>query len=358
MGIGLLKPEIIETSDFVGLSQKDWNSLRQMSDKQGVSAIVFDGLSQLVNSHGRTSICPNIDYGWWQQFILEWIGITEKTEQRNLQQLKVMEDLADKWTSGGCRVMVFKGQANAIMYPKAFYRSPGDIDCYLFENYAYGNEIARKEGAYVDEGWYKHSQIQYKSETFENHRFFVHTRDGKRGKRLEAELEEALKDSHSAFQSLSKNVIISPPQWTAMFLTYHACAHFVSEGLRLKQVLDWAMFLQKYQGEIDWDKYNAFCERNHLKKFADAITELCANYLGVKILFDNIGMHSSYTEKIIKDILYSDDYVYSSGVGVWMCRWLVVKNLFKYRWKYEEIYEESIWVQLWYYIKGCLFHTE
>ena len=85
--------------------------------------------------------------------------------------------------------MVMKGQANSLMYPHPEHRSPGDIDCYLFENYQLGNIIAKKEGAIVDEGWYKHSQISYKGELFENHLFFVHTREGKRSKRLQKELE-------------------------------------------------------------------------------------------------------------------------------------------------------------------------
>ena len=132
--------------------------------------------------------------------------------------------------------MVFKGQASGTMYPQPQHRSPGDIDCYLFEDYVRGNDIAREAGAKVDEGWYKHSQILYKGEMFENHQFFVHTRDGKRGKRLEKELEEALKVDKTQFLPLTTNTILPPTQWTAMFLTYHAFAHFISEGLRLGDV--------------------------------------------------------------------------------------------------------------------------
>lgn len=62
-----------------------------------------------------------------------------------------MNDLAGKWKQQGCRVMVMKGQANGVFYPKSDHRNPRDIDCYLFENYARGNDIARQEGANVDE---------------------------------------------------------------------------------------------------------------------------------------------------------------------------------------------------------------
>lgn len=350
------------TQSFCELSQKDWTCIRDMSEKQGVLAIVMDGLSLLVEKYGKNGMAPNIDCGWWQMYVLESTGAMLQTEQSNSLQLQVMESLASKWAKKGCKVMVFKGQASATMYPKPEHRSPGDIDCYLFENYAKGNEIAREVGADVDEGWYKHSQIFYQGETFENHQYFVHTRDGKRGKRLQNKLVEGLRVHDSWFNDeravLTRYTYIPPVQWTAMFLAYHACAHFVSEGLRLKQLLDWAMLLEKHQNEVDWKRFYEFSEQCHLKRFADAATTICVKYLGVKVLNPDIATDSPYADKILDSALYDDDYVFGSGEGSWHNRWHLVKNLFRYRWKYEDIYEESVWRQLWFYVSGYLFHTE
>lgn len=354
----------VQPESFCEMSQEDWRRIREMADKQGVSAIMMDGLSLLVDKYGKEGIAPNIDSGWWQMYVLEGMGAMLQTEKRNSQQLKVMESLASKWMEKGCRVMVFKGQASATMYPKPEHRSPGDIDCYLFDDYARGNEIAREVGADVDEGWYKHSQIFYQGETFENHQYIVHTRDGKRGKRLQKELADELVKVNDEglevkeFLPLTKSSVIPPVQWTAMFLTYHACAHFVSEGLRLKQLLDWAMLLEKHQNDVDWKQFYDFCERCHLKRFADAATTICLKYLGVKVLNPDIVTNSPYADKILDSALYDDDYVFGSGEGSWHNRWHLVKNLFRYRWKYEEIYEESVWRQLWFYATGYLFHTE
>ena len=356
----------IETEDvsranaqsFCELSQKDWDDVRSMAEKQGVPAIVMDGLSRLVEKYGKDGIAPNIDSDWWQMYVLEGTGVMLQTEQSNSQQLQVMESLASKWAEKGCKVMVFKGQASATMYPKPEHRSPGDIDCYLFENYAKGNEIAREDEADVDEGWYKHSQIFYQGETFENHQFFVHTRDGKRGKRLQKALEDELTRESQKFLPITSSTLLPPVQWVAMFLTYHALAHFVSEGLRLKQLLDWAMLLEKHQDDVNWKRFYEFCDRCHLKRFADAATAICVNYLGVKVLNPDIAMDSPYADKILDSALYDDDYVFGSGEGIWHNRWHLVKNLFRYRWKYEDIYEESVWCQLWFYASGYLFHTE
>ena len=355
----------VDTKSFCELTQKDWEDIGTLSEKQGVSAIVIDGLNYLVNKYGKDGIAPNIDRNWWQIYVLEGTGALLQIEQGNSQQIQVMNMLASRWTEKGCMVMVFKGQASATLYPKPEHRSPGDIDCYLFEDYAKGNDIAREVGADVDESWYKHSQIFYHGETFENHQYFVHTRDGKRGKRLQKELMENLhsnlkENSHqtSSFCHLTSSVMLPPVQWVAMFLTYHACAHFVSEGLKIKQLLDWAMLLEKHQNDIDWKSFYAFCERYHLKRFADAATAICVKYLGVKIMNPDIITSSPFAEKILDSALYDDDYVFGSGEGSWHNRWHLVKNLFRYRWKYEDIYEESVWRQLWFYASGYLFHTE
>ena len=360
VGIETEEASAVETKVFCELTQKDWEGIQIMADKQGVSAIVMDGLGLLVDKYGKEGIAPKIDSEWWQMYVFEGTGAMLQTEQSNGQQLKVMDELASQWSEEGCKVMVFKGQASATMYPKPEHRSPGDIDCYLFEDYAKSNDIARKMGADVDEGWYKHSQIHYKGEMFENHQFFVHTRDGKRGKRLQKELSDELTQKPQKYLPFTSSTLLPPVQWNAMFLTYHACAHFVSEGLRLKQLLDWAMLLEKHQDDVDWKRFYAFCERCHLKRFADAATTICVKYLNVN-LNDNLNgcyKGSPFAEKILDSALYDDDYVFGSGEGSWHNRWHLVKNLFRYRWKYEEIYEESVWRQLWFYASGYLFHTE
>lgn len=337
---------------IASLCGREWTQLGVLAEKQGVLGIVMDGIERCHTDY--TDSTANLPL----ELKLEWIGETLQIEQSNQQQIAVMNDLAEKWSQKGCRVMVMKGQANGAFYPRPNHRSPGDIDCYLFDDYAKGNVIARQVGADVDESWYKHSVINYKRETFENHQYFVHTRDGKRGKRLNQELVDAVIGERFTVME-GTNVLMPPVQWNAMFLTYHACSHFVSEGLRLKQILDWAMFLKSHQNDVNWPEFYAFCERNHLRRFADAMTAIAVNYLGIKVTQNSqITTESPYAEKILHNTLYEDDYVFSSGESGWKNRWHIVTNLFKYRWKYKDVYEMSIYKQLWFYITGFIFKTE
>lgn len=354
LGLAITTTEEENLSVFIVLTADKWVRIGDLARKQGVLGIMLDGVDKLETTR----------YGLTRELTaaqkLEWIGEVLQIEQRNCQQIVVMNDLAGKWKQQGSRVMVMKGQANGVFYPKPKHRNPGDIDCYLFENYARGNEIARQEGANVDESWYKHSVINYKDETFENHQYFVHTRDGKRGKRLNEELVEQLKDKSGEIRVIPGTVVEMPSvQWTALFLTYHACAHFVSEGLRMKQMLDWVMFLKVHQSDVNWGAFYAFCDRNHLRVFADAMNTIAVKYFGIKVKNESSGFKESpYADKIMHSALHDEDYVFNSGKSSWANRLHLVKNMFHYRWKYKEIYQTSVWQQLWWYASGYLFKTE
>ncbi len=303
IGLETEKPSDSSLKAVAGIKMEEWQVLLNLSETQGVSSIVFDGIHKLCSKYGAEQVSASTIFEKWQEFILDWSSKMLYMEQNNQHQVFVLNDMAEKWKEEGCRVMVMKGQANALLYPHPNHRSPGDIDCYLFENYSKGNDIARKNGIKVNEGWYKHSVFDYKAETFENHQFFVHTREGSRSKLLEKELEEALVVNE--WNTFPHSVVLLPPvQWNAMFLTYHACAHFLSEGLRLKQILDWALFLKKYQNDIDWSAFYRFCDRHHLRCFTDAVTAICVEYLGLRITNHDISTFSPYREKILQSVFF------------------------------------------------------
>lgn len=351
LGLGNSTPEKENLSHFIMMPADQWARLGEKAMAQGALGIVLDGVECLE----ATPCGPTRELSTQEK--LEWIGQVLQIEQGNHQQIKVMAQVADKMAAEEIKMMVFKGQVNGLLYPNPSHRSPGDIDCYLFGDYSKGNDILRQQGAKVDEGWYKHSQISYNDELIENHLFFVHTREGKRSKRLQKELEQALQVKEWSTFPESK-VLLPPVQWNAMFLTYHACAHFLSEGLRLKQILDWTMFLKKEQNNVDWKAFYEYCDRYHFRRFVDAMTAISIKYLGIVVDNPEITTESPYTEKILRSTLYDDDYIYNAGENIWKSRWHVIRSLFKYRWRYEEIYEESVWKQLWWYASGFLLHTE
>ena len=118
------------------------------------------------------------------------------------------------------------------------------------------------------------------------------------------------------------------------------------------------MFLKVHQEDMDWNAFYAFCERQHLRRFADAMTAIAVKHLGVKITNGIIVCDSPYADKILQSALYDEDYVFGSGKGNWYNRFHLIRNMFRYRWKYVDIYQTSVWKQLWWYVSGFIFKTE
>lgn len=319
---------------------------------------MLDGLQVVVDELGASCFNCTISKEVWKVFILQWIGEARQYyELGNKQQMKVVENIQQRWAEAGIRMMLMKGLAMGTYYPVPKHRAPGDIDCYLFNDYAKGNVAAKKWADKVDESWYKHSVIAYSGQTIENHQYFVHTREGKNSKKLNQVLCDTLKNEQ--FGTLpGTGVLLPPPMFNALFLTYHAQAHFLEEGLKLKQLLDWAMFLKRDANKIDWSYFYSICEKYHLRRFAEVATDIAVHYLGVEIENPGVVTKSPYTEKVIHSTLHDNDFVFNSGQSEWVNRWHIIKTLLKYRWKYHDIYQHSILWQLWWYLVGFVFKSE
>lgn len=351
---------------------QEWRKVMALAERQGVQAIAIDGLHVLIESHKGVFVAQNENPVEWQMWLLENIGQLTRYEMLNHQQKKVIAEISEIWAAEGILMMVFKGQANASMYPKPEHRAVGDIDCWLTnlnesENaYGKGNEVLRKAGAVIDEGWYRHSKIAFKGETIENHRVMSHTRGSKLKQEMESELRALANDNHNANLNFIGKAVRPSAQFNACFLTYHGLHHFLSEGLRMKQILDWAIFLQKEQEKVDWDAYWVFCKRYKLERFAEVMNYIVLQYLNINANFNrNENQNHNkedvrvLAEKVLWSTLYDDDYLFNSGKSDWMVRWLLVKNMLtRDRWKYRDVAQESVLKHLWQNVTGYLFDKE
>lgn len=359
LGIATSKVYDDECQKLLALSMHDWQEVMALAERQGALAIAVDGLQVLMGAHKGEIVAQNENPEEWQLWLLENIGQLTQYEMMNHQQKKVIAELSEIWAAEGIRMMVFKGQANAALYPKPVHRAVGDIDCWLFGDAEGGDEIAKAHGADVSFDWYRHSKISYRSETIENHRVMGHTRGSKVKKRMEEEFKAMLNPSELKNIGGCGKALMPCAQFNACFLTYHNLHHFLSEGLRIKQVLDWAMFLQKEQDQVNWIAYNDFCKRYKLDRLAAVMNYIVSEYLGVELKCEGITVDVTYTEQVIVSILYDNDYLFNSGRNDWSIRWQLVKNMLgRDRWKYRDIAQENVWKHLWENATGFLFYKD
>ncbi len=355
LGIDTMKASDDECQKLLALSMQEWRDVMALAERQGVLAIAIDGLQALMEAYKEEIVAIKDSPAKWQMWLLENIGQLTQYERMNHQQKKVIANLSEMWAAEGIRMMVFKGQANASLYLKPEHRAVGDIDCWLYGDAEKGDEIAKDHGADVSFDWYRHSKIAYQGETIENHRVMSHTRGNRKKQEMESELRFLVNDEGLKVIEGCEKALMPSPQFNACFLTYHGLHHFTSEGLRMKQILDWAMFLQKEQDKVDWKQYNDFCKRYKLDKFAAVMNYIASEYLGVQLNSSDMMVESSYAEKIMQSTLYDDDYLFNSGKSDWTVRWLLVKNMLtRDKWKYRDIAQLNVWMQLWQSVTGFI----
>lgn len=327
------------------LSEEEWNCFFRVSSQQGVLAIVYDVISQL------PACCQPP-----RTIKLQWALSVKAIEKRYKTQLLGAKRLSELWSDEGIQTVVMKGLSLSKYYPVPSHRECGDFDCYLPNGkYEDGNIIAERSGAKVNREWYKHSQIYYHGMMAENHNYLVTTRKGKSAKELNAILIDRL---GKLTPLEGTNILLPSADFTALFVTYHSLAHFISEGITLRHLCDWACFMKAEQHNFNWREFYELCKRFKFDRFVDASNEIVTKYLGVEFDDKHIVCESPYADMVLNDILYEDSKVFSSGKGKWHNRFKLIKNMFSYGWKHRYIARSSSLKYFYSVISGYLFKRE
>ncbi len=332
------------------LSAKNWDDLFSLGIQQGVAAIQFDGLQKLME---KGTLLSNTEIP--KDIKLKWFAHTMQVEKRCLSQHKLSAELSAKFAENDIRTIVLKGIAAGINYPEPLRRPCGDLDCFLMGDYERGNVIAESLGAKVERGHYKHSKIIYKGLMVENHQFCTAIRGNKRAKRFEYLLQSLLNEE--ATTNIGDTSLENPsPMFNALFLTHHAKAHFLYEGIALRHLCDWAMLIKQQGKDIDWNKFNDYCSSFGLKHFADSMTRLSRDLLGIPIP-DNcqIGEDKERDTYLLNEILYGQQHLYSTYTSTWKMRTQLIKNLSANQKRYRLFSDTSFFKESLRLVYGFLF---
>ena len=111
--------------NICSLSNPDkWQELYYNAQKQGIAAILLDGINKCFERGFKI----DIDF----QTKMEWIGLVQQMERQYQQYEKDVKDLGAFYSEHGIRMMVLKGYGLAQNYPIPSHRPCGDVDIYLF----------------------------------------------------------------------------------------------------------------------------------------------------------------------------------------------------------------------------------
>ena len=344
----------------------DWRLLKDVADKQGLSAIVLDGLDKLNSNDTNLTNMP-------QMLRLEWIGEVLQGEAANATQKKIAEEMAALFHENCIKTFVLKGYVISECYPKPNHRFSVDMDCFLSndnvnlnlnddgnkwsshnEAWKLGNELIKAKGYKVGEGFYKNSTFHLPGLMVENHQFMVPWRGNKKLKNLEILLQEMMIMANVSESvedlRIGKSHLFRPPVMvSALFMIEHAYSHFLSEGLTWRMVLDWTLFSENHKEEILWKDFDKHIEKFGFKKFYDSYNRLGLYLIG-EIQESNLRFQD---RKMLEDIWAPLD-LHESLHGV-KAKFQLAGNTWRARWKYR-LFTDINWMQaLWIQVKGFFF---
>ena len=318
------------------LTSDEWRALYRVCVVQGVTAVVFDFVKTLPKSEA-----PDM------ALLMEWLSAATAVEQTMRRMQITAEEFAEEMERREVPVVVLKGLAFAQYYKNPLHRECGDLDCYMMGKKEAGDLAALELGGTMEEAGYKHSHLLFKGLTIENHRFFTDFDNTPTGMLTEQVLGELIQEE----QTYIGDSKLSCPSanFNALFLLKHTQGHFIDEGIRMRHVLDWALFLRAKQEEVDWSKVMPMLETTRTAQFAGVMTAIAVRSLSIEILNKDLRTLASNAEQkmveaVLADIMGEQPPIYVNGL------WHKTKRIlrrFRRMWKYRSLASESYPRMVW-----------
>ena len=335
--LGLLKLGISHRAEPL-LESDEWNEIRTLAEKQGLSAVILDGVDRLPESKRPC-----------KETLLEWIGeVLQGYEYRYGLYQRVLCELAGFYNIHGCKMMALKGYACSLDWPKPEHRPCGDIDIWLFGKQKEADaELVKEKGIKIDDSHEHHTVFYWRDFMVENHYDFIDIHHRKSSSQLESILKELGKDDTHTIEVNGEKVFVPSPNLHALFLLRHCMEHFASTELTLRQLLDWAFFIEKHGKGVDWNWLEGVLEEFGMSPAYNIFNAICVEDLGFEsTLFHQVQFNPFLKERVLNDIL-SPEFAGEEPKA------LIPRMIFKYRrwkasgWKNELCFKESMWSAFW-----------
>ncbi len=317
-----------------------WSEIFELGVKQGVAAILLDGLQQLnelqaVSSGAMLSRAE----------LMKWYAHTMKVEQTHIRQRTVISQLAKFYASHDIRMMLLKGYGLSLLYPKPERRPCGDIDIWLYGEQEWADRLLYEEkGIVIDGGHHHHTMFRVGGVMVENHYDFFNIHAHLSSRDIERELHRLAEQEGEKIVVNGEVVYLPPVDFNALFLLRHAGEHFAAAEIALRHVVDWAMFVCRYHKEMDWEWLYSFVRRQNMHRFLHCLNAICVDYLGVsEALFPELERDKELEERVMQDILnpsfYDKSSLKSNILNSFIYRF---RRWWANRWKHHMVYREGL----------------
>lgn len=222
----------------------DWRQLYTFASNQAIIGICFDGIERLGNEYPNELKQNPIG----KDLLMTWMGAAQQIHRQNMKVNIVASKLYSMLRGDGLRCSILKGQGNALMYPIAYSRNPGDIDVWVNASREQITEYAKKHFKLVDDIRYHHIETSVDGVPVELHFFPCTMNNPIYNARLQKWFKRNADLQCSNVVSLPDGIgeiAIPTTAFNVIYQLTHLYHHFFDEGIGMRQIIDYYFVLVK-----------------------------------------------------------------------------------------------------------------
>ena len=220
------------------VSNMDWRQLYSFATKQTIIGICFDGIKRLSEEYPEELKKNPIE----RDLLMTWMGVSQQIRRQNMKVNGVAAKLYSMLREDGLRCCILKGQGNALMYPNAYSRNPGDIDVWVNASREQITEYAKKHFELGDDIRYQHIETSVDGVPVELHFFPCTMNNPIYNARLQKWFKRNVDLQCSNVVSLPDGIgeiAIPTTAFNVIYQLTHLYHHFFDEGIGMRQIIDY-----------------------------------------------------------------------------------------------------------------------
>ena len=258
----------------------NWHGLYSFASKQALLGLCFDGIERLGEEYPEELRRNPIG----RELLMTWMGKAQQIRRQNRKVNAVAGKLFSMLKKDGLRCCILKGQGNALMYPNAYSRNPGDIDVWVNASREQITEYAKKHFKLGDDIRYQHIETSVDGVPVELHFFpctmnnpLYHARLQKWFKRnadLQCSNVVSLPDG-------AGDIAIPTTAFNVVYQLTHLYHHFFDEGIGMRQIIDYYYVVNNDELLVIKETLQKELKHLGLWKFARAVMYVLHEALGL-----------------------------------------------------------------------------
>ena len=258
----------------------NWRRLYTFASRQALLGFCFDGIERLTKEYSE-ELKQNPT---GRELLMTWMGVAQQIRRQNMKVNAVAGKLFSLLKEDGFRCYILKGQGNALMYPNAYSRNPGDIDVWVNASREQITEYAKKHFEIGDDIRCHHLETSLDGVLVELHFFPCIMNNPIYNARLQKWFKRNADLQYSNVVCLPDDIgeiAIPTTAFNVIYQLTHLYHHFFDEGIGMRQIIDYYYVVNNDELLVIRDTLQKELKHLGLWKFAMAVMYMLHEALGL-----------------------------------------------------------------------------